>query len=186
MVARAQSVAETRQRVIDAALELFGQRHYDLVSLADVAEQSGIGLATVLRQFESKEQLFAAASEHARSSVDTSSDATSGDDLVGAVRTIASNYERFGDAAIRLIEQEERLPAARKLIAHGRKVHGEQVDRLFADTLGRLRGRERKLRRAQLLAATDLQFWRLLRHQAGLDRRDAEAALLQAVTALCR
>jgi AcrR family transcriptional regulator len=191
MVARAQSVAETRQRVLEAALELFGQRPYDLVALGDVAERSGIGLATILRQFESKEQLFAAAIDNGRTEFDTSMDATSMDtasanDPVAVVRTLAANYERFGDAIVRLIAQEERLPAARAAIAHGRKVHAELVDRLFADTLARLRARERKLRRAQLLAATDLQFWRLLRHQAGLDRRDAEAALAQVLTALCR
>jgi AcrR family transcriptional regulator len=185
MGARAEAVAQTRQRVLQAALELFGERPYDLVALADVAERSGIGLATIVRQFESKEQLFAAAIENGRTEVDTSFDATP-NDPVAAVRAIAANYERFGDAVVRLVAQEERLPAARAAIAHGRKVHAELVERLFGDTLARLRGRERKLRRAQLLAATDLQFWRSLRHQAGLDRRDAEAALTQVVTALCR
>ena len=186
MVARAQSVAETRQRVLEAALELFGQRPYDLVALGDVAERSGIGLATILRQFESKEQLFAAAIDNGRAEFDTSMDAASANDPAAVVRTLAANYERFGDAIVRLIAQEERLPAVGAVIADGRKLHAELVESLFAATLARLRGRERKLRRAQLLAATDLQFWRLLRHQAGLDRRDAEAALVQVLTALCR
>jgi AcrR family transcriptional regulator len=186
MVARAQSVAETRQRVLDAALELFGRRPYDLVALGDVAERSGIGLATVMRQFESKEQLFAAALQHGAAQFDTSMDATSANDPVALVRTLAANYERFGDVVARLIALEERLPAAQAILEHGRKVHAELVDRLFVDALARVRARERRLRRAQLVAATDLQFWRLLRHHAGLDRRDAEAALVQVLTALCR
>src|SRR4030095_7937404 len=61
MVARAQGIEQTRRQIIEAATKLFGQRPFDLVSLADVARASDLALATVVRQFETKDQLFAAA-----------------------------------------------------------------------------------------------------------------------------
>ena len=48
MVARAEAVEQTRARIIEAAIDLFGNRPYDLVSLADVARASDLGLATVV------------------------------------------------------------------------------------------------------------------------------------------
>ena len=47
-------VEETRERIIDAACELFGQSGFYQVSLDDVAKRAGVARATVYYQFESK------------------------------------------------------------------------------------------------------------------------------------
>jgi AcrR family transcriptional regulator len=49
-----------RTRVLRSAMELFGERGYEDVSIDDVAAQAGVGKGSVYRQFGSKEQLYAA------------------------------------------------------------------------------------------------------------------------------
>jgi AcrR family transcriptional regulator len=186
MVARAEAVEQTRQRIIEAAIELFGKRAYDLVSLADVARASELGLATVVRQFTNKEQLFAACVAVASKILDTGLESTPENQPVAAVQAAVQGYERFGDAIVRLNAQEDRVPAARAVLVHGASVHIAWIERVFAETLSGRRGRARKVRIAQLKAATDVQFWKLLRRDLGLNRSETEAAMVEIVEALCR
>src|SRR5688572_11103984 len=115
MAARAEAVEKTRRRIIEAAMKLFGERPFDLVSLADVARTSGIGLATVVRQFETKEQLFAAAAASGSQIMEAEVQRTPVNDPAAAVRSALENYERFGDVIVRLLAQEERVPAIREV-----------------------------------------------------------------------
>jgi AcrR family transcriptional regulator len=186
MGARAKAVAETRRRILEGATELFGSRPFDLVSFADIAKQSGIGVATVVRQFETKEQLFAAAVAAASQVLDAQTASTPVDDPAAAIKSAVEGYERFGDVIVRLLEQEQRVPMIREVIAHGKKEHHAWAARVFSGVLGGLRGRSRQVRFAQLMAATDVQFWKLLRRELRLTRRQTEQAMLEMVEALCR
>jgi AcrR family transcriptional regulator len=49
---------DTRQRVLDAAIDSFGARGYEATSLDDLAKQLGIRKQTILYYFPSKEQLL--------------------------------------------------------------------------------------------------------------------------------
>src|SRR6478672_13523501 len=48
-----------RQRLIDAAAELFGERGLD-VGVAEIAQRAGVGRGTLFRNFPTKEDLIAA------------------------------------------------------------------------------------------------------------------------------
>lgn len=52
----------TKERVLNAALELFGSRGYDAVSMNDIAEAVGIRAPSLYKHFPSKEALFASVS----------------------------------------------------------------------------------------------------------------------------
>ncbi|MDQ3737685.1 MAG: TetR/AcrR family transcriptional regulator [Actinomycetota bacterium] len=54
-------VASTRQRILEAALDLFGSRGVDGVSLDDIAAVVGVRKQTVLYWFASKDELVVAA-----------------------------------------------------------------------------------------------------------------------------
>ena len=54
------SGSDTRQRILDAALEAFGTRGYEAVSLDDLALQLGVRKQTILYHFGSKAELFGA------------------------------------------------------------------------------------------------------------------------------
>jgi AcrR family transcriptional regulator len=186
MVARAQATEQTRRQIIEAAMTLFGQRPFDLVSLADVARASGLGLATVVRQFETKQHLFAAAVADARRVLEAQVDAMPENDPAAAVRQGIDGYERFGDAIVRILAQEDRLPMVRKVIEHGRNEHTRWVNLAFSGVLTRPHTRRRKVRLAQLMAATDVLFWKVLRRDLGLSRRETEQAVTEIVEGLCR
>ena len=121
MVARAQGIEQTRRQIIEAATKLFGERPFDLVSLADVARASDLALATVVRQFETKEQLFAAAVADASQVLEAQVDRMPENDPAAAVRQGLDGYERFGDAIVRLLAQEDRLPVVREVTEQGRR-----------------------------------------------------------------
>ncbi len=51
---------DTRTRILGKAIEAFGDRGYDAVSLDDLAEQLGVRKQTILYHFGSKKELFEA------------------------------------------------------------------------------------------------------------------------------
>ncbi|MEP4650237.1 MAG: TetR/AcrR family transcriptional regulator, partial [Ilumatobacter sp.] len=51
------SVAPTRDRIIDASVDLFGARGVDAVSLDEIARDVGVRKQTVLYWFDSKDVL---------------------------------------------------------------------------------------------------------------------------------
>jgi AcrR family transcriptional regulator len=186
MVARAQAIEQTRRQIIEAATTLFGQRPFDLVSLADVARASDLALATVVRQFETKEQLFAAAVADASQVLQAQIESMPESDPAAWVRQGLDGYERFGDAIVRLLAQEDRLPMIREVTENGRREHTKWFNRAFSGVLMRLDARRRKVRLAQLMAATDVLFWKVLRRDLGLSRRETEQAITEIVEGLCR
>src|SRR3954469_23289279 len=63
MRVRAEQVAATRERILATAMQLFGTRLYDEVSLDDVAAGAETTVQTVIRHFGSKDSLFAAVAD---------------------------------------------------------------------------------------------------------------------------
>jgi len=186
MVARAQSTEQTRHQIIEAATALFSQRPFDLVSLADVARASHLALATVVRQFETKEQLFIAAVAAASQVMEAQIDGMPENDPASSVRRGIEGYERFGDAIIRLLAQEDRLPVISEVVERGRREHARWINRACSGVLAPLDARQRKVRFAQLMAATDVLVWKVLRRDLGLSRRETEQAIIEIVEGLCK
>ncbi|HWG27241.1 helix-turn-helix domain-containing protein, partial [Actinospica sp.] len=61
MRARAESTAETRQRILDAVNQLSYEQLSVQIALTDVAERARVSVQTVLRHFGTKDALFEAA-----------------------------------------------------------------------------------------------------------------------------
>lgn len=55
---------ETRQRIIDAALQLFGEHGFDGASTRDIAAAAGVNAPALQYYFESKEGLYRACAEY--------------------------------------------------------------------------------------------------------------------------
>ena len=79
MTARARAVEETRGRILDAVLLLHEQRLSADISLADVADEAGVSVQTVLRHFGSREGLIDAAIERATADVEAERRSDPGD-----------------------------------------------------------------------------------------------------------
>jgi AcrR family transcriptional regulator len=186
MAARAEATAGTRSSIAGAWLALSHELDFDEITLDVVAARAGVTVQTVIRHFGSKEQLFiAVAREVAAQEEARRADSPIGD-VARAVQAVVGHYERIGDVVVRLLGQENRFPAIREMTVEGRRIHYEWVERAFTPFLADCKGAERRRRRAQLIALTDVYMWKLLRRDLGLGRRQTQAAMAEMVNALLK
>src|SRR5690349_23707753 len=168
MRARAEAAAATGERIVRAAGELFMDKPYDDVSLDEIAARAGVSTQTLIRRYGSKEALFSRSLEwggeqalQARSGVPVG-------DVRAAVDYLVDHYEEDGETVLRWLAQEERFETTRRITAQGRRVHREWVARTFAHMLDGRRGKARERRLCELVAVTDVLFWKLLRRDMKL------------------
>jgi AcrR family transcriptional regulator len=186
MVARAEATAATRAAIVDAFLALLRERDYDAITLDLVARGAEVTVQTVIRHFGSKEELFTSvAQEVAAKEVEHRKQVSAGD-VDGALRVLLARYERLGDLVLRLLSQEDRLPAIREVTDAGRRVHHDWVEQVFEPFLTTTRGAARRTQHAQLVVLTDLFTWRLLRRDLGLGPRQTHVAIAQMIDALLK
>ena len=184
MRARAEAAAETGRRILEATIELHSERFFDQVSLEDIAERAGVTVRTVIRRFGSKERLIEAAAEEGERRVTHQRYQAPIGDIEGAINNLMDHYEEWGDTALRLLAQEERVPAFRSLTDAGRAFHYEWVERTFAPLLAEHTGEKRRRLLAKLIAVCDVYFWKLLRRDLGLSREQTELAIRETILAL--
>jgi AcrR family transcriptional regulator len=177
MVARAEAAAGTHRRIIDGALSLYTERDFDEVSLDDVADRAGVTVRTVLRRFGTKETLLDAVAEAGDEAIEDRRRNVPPGDAAAAIRRAVADYERYGDAIMRLLSQEHRAPAFQRIADRGRRLHHDWVERTFAPQLSRLPRPRRRRLLAALIAITDVYTWKLLRRDLRLGRAATVEAL---------
>ena len=184
MSARAAAVAATRERIVEAAAEGFRANWYDDVTMRGVASAAGIALQTVVNHFGTKEALFAAASARTAAEIERERWGVVPGDSDGAIATLVADYERNGEMILRTLAVEERVPVVGPVLALGRQGHQDWVEHVFGAALEGLAGQERRRRLAQLVVATDVYTWKLLRRDKGLSRSQTITAMRELVAAL--
>lgn len=184
MVARADAAARTHQRIIDAAFELYSEHDFEQVSLEDVAARADVTVRTVLRRFGGKEALLEAVAQAGDQAVEDRRRDVPAGDAAAAVRCVVGDYERYGDPIMRLLSQEERVPAFRQIADRGRRLHYDWVERTFAPQLSRRERPARRRLRAELIAITDVYTWKLLRRDLRLGRKATAEVLDEMVAAV--
>ena len=184
MVARAEAAAATRERLLASAWRHFSERSYEQVRLADIAADAGVTVQTLHLRFGTKDELFVAAWVWAIGPEGARRDTAPVGDIRAAVRLLYDSYELTGDAVLRMLAAEERIPAVHAMAEFGRGWHREWVRRTFAPLLAGLRGAARERRLIALIAASDLLVWKLLRREMGLDRAAAERIVIEMITAM--
>jgi AcrR family transcriptional regulator len=183
---RALSTEVTRQRIIDAATELALERWYDEISLREIAAVAGVALQTVVNHFGTKEGIFAAALEQPIPAELMTRLAAKPDDIAGAIDMLVHDYELAGDAILRWLALEGRIPALRATLDRGRKEQRAWVRRTFPFALVGLRDSARRRRLDLLVCATDVFTWKLLRRDRGYGQAETARAIRELVEALHR
>ena len=174
MELRAAAAEATRERILGAAAEAFLEHWYDDVTIASVARRAGVSGQTVVNHFGSKEQLAAAAHQRLSDEIVSRRYTPEPGDVPALVKAVADDYETTGDAVIRLLALEGKVPSLQPLLANGREGHREWVATMFqAPELV-----------PELVVATDVYTWKLLRRDQGLSRDETVAAMLRIVQAL--
>ncbi len=179
MLARAAATAATAERILDAAIEVFWELPTDHISLDEIAHRAGVTVQTVIRRFGGRDGVVAAAAEREFEKVRRQRAQATVGDVIGAVHVLADHYEEYGDRVIKMLAEEERVPGLRQIADGGRALHRQWCTQVLAPALAGLNERDRKRRLAQLVAVCDVYTWKLLRRDAGLNRRQTELALVE-------
>ena len=174
MELRAAAAEATRERILATAADAFLEHWYDDVTIASVAKRAGVSGQTVINHFGGKEPLAAAAYDRLGEQVVARRYAPEAGDIPALVAALLEDYETTGDSIVRLLALEEKVPSLQPLLAHGRASHREWVETMFgAPDLT-----------PELVVATDVYTWKLLRRDQGLSRKDTLASILKIVEAL--
>lgn len=181
--ARAQTVRETRERIMEAVLAMATEKPLSALVLPEVAARSGVSVQTVLRQFGTREGLLDAAGELASERVRAERRVAPGD-VPAAITNLFDHYESRGDGVLLLLAQESWEPRAADIADQGRHIHREWVEQVFEPLLAAATEPSRKETIDLLVVACDVYTWKLLRRDQKLDRKNAEARVIRLVSAI--
>jgi AcrR family transcriptional regulator len=176
MQARAAGVEATRTALLQAALELHRERWADEITLDELASRADTTVQTLLRHFGTRDGLLAATAQWASDRVDSERAEITPGDAAAAARAVCTEYEAYADDILRLLYQEERVDFLRPFVERGRVFHRDWVARSLPAADPR--------RHAQLVAATDVYTWKLLRRDSGLSAAQTELAICELVQAI--
>ena len=181
MSARAAAAAATRERLLAAAWKHFGTRAYEDVRLRQIAADAGVTEQTLLARFHSKDELLTDAYRWWGMSEAERRDAAPVGRPPDAVANVFDHYEAHGTAILRMLSQEDRIPAIRKLMNRGRAYHRDWANRVFEPLLADLPRASRERRLTALVVATDVLVWKLLRLDMRLSRPQATKIVLEMI-----
>jgi AcrR family transcriptional regulator len=184
MSARADAAAATRERLLDAAWRHFASRPYEEVRLRDIAEAAGVTAQTLHSHFGSKDQLLIAAFWWWGEREIERRDGAPVGKVREAIAILFDHYEAHGAAVLRMLAQEERHSAIRKLTDAGRLYHRAWVEKTFGPLLSGFGAAARKRRLVAMTVATDLLVWKVLCADMRLDREQAERVVVEMVESL--
>ncbi len=180
MRARQEAVDRTRVRILEAMAELWLTRHYDEVTLADVADLAGVSRQTVYRQFGTKDELLMATAEWKGPQGEAESLVEPGDVNV-AITKLMEMYETMGDANVRALELEGRVDAMDHMLKRGRSAHRAWIEQVFDPWLPAHGVPDREALVMAFYAATDVMQWKLLRRDFDLTATLAEQIIRRLV-----
>lgn len=175
--ARALAAEETASRILDAFEKRLREAWYDEITLEQVARDAEVTAQTVIRRFGGKEGLLEATWARYADEIDKRRLAVPGD-AVGAVRVVVEDYEAMGDLVARSLAQEDRFPAIKRMNDIGRRHHRDWIEAAFSPWLVNLPSSERKMKIDQLVVATDLYTWKLVRRDMGRSAAHVRATML--------
>jgi AcrR family transcriptional regulator len=174
MQLRGAAAEATRERILEAAYDLFLNHWYDDVTIARIAKRAGVSGQTVLNHFGGKEDLLAAVHERFAGEVTGRRYSATPGDVRSIVDALMEDYEITGDSVVRYLALEHRAPSVAPLLAAGRRGHRQWVQTMF-DAPEVL---------PELMVATDVYSWKLLRRDQGLSRKKTAAAITRMLEAI--
>jgi len=182
---RADDIAETRQRIVEAAVRLHGTIGPAATTISGLAEEAGVTRLTVYRHFPDDGALFAACSQH-WASAQVLPDPRAWARLVDPeerLRTGLSDLYRFyrdGEPMLTNVRRD------RAVIPMELRQRTAATDARYRDTLLRsfaVRGTRRRQVRAVVGHAVSFWTWRSLCLEHGLNNREATEAMTELVMA---
>ena len=168
-------------KILDACVDLHGERPVSEIGLDDIAARAGVSVQTVLRHFGSRAGLEEASFSRARQAVVAERRVPTGD-VTAAVHAIVAHYERRGDMALLMLAQESHQELMARITEQGKALHRAWVEEVFGPFLDAAQDVEALT--DLLVVATDVYTWKLLRRDRGLGRDRTEERMRHLVDAI--
>jgi AcrR family transcriptional regulator len=163
---RAAAAEATGERILAAFRERLERGWFEEIRLEDVARDAGVTVQTVIRRFGGKEGLLDVAAQRFGEAVDLRRDVAPGA-VLAAVASVIRDYEASGDLVMRMLAQEDRYPAIRRITDIGRASHRRWTAGVFAPWLEEAAPERREAMLDALVVALDIYQWKLVRRDMG-------------------
>jgi AcrR family transcriptional regulator len=179
---RAEQAAATRDRIVDATVELLQHQDVSAFGMQDVADRAGVAVRTVYRVFPTKDDLIAGVLEAIKQRFEASA---------GSPPTTAEELQASVGRAVHAVFELEPLYRALFATASGRELHSQtsgtrfaMVEAAFAEDLAGLDAARVLEFAAVVHLVTSSRGVLFLKDYAGLDADGATAAVSWALAAL--
>ena len=186
---RAERQAQTRQRIVEAAVALHLERGPAQTSINAVAERAGVNRVTVYRHFPDTRTLLEACSAHARTLFPPP-------DLNGwrriedprrrtevALRQLYDHFRRTEAGWSNVLRDAELAPLVKEMAEERRLAYLSEARDVLLDAWPKRRAR-RPLLRAVLGLAVDFRTWQTMCRREELDDRTAVALMVRLASAV--
>ena len=184
MVRRQQQSEATAARILDAAWARFSTLPYVSVRLSDIAADAGVSVQTLHIRFGTKEDLFTTTFRRWMAQQGQRRVAARVGDIDDIVRLLYDNYDDQAEVGLRMLAQEDRIPAIRADADAGRRWQRRWVAEVFQPFLAAARPGDRADLHDALIVACDILTWKLLRLEMGHPTNDARRIVQGMITAL--
>lgn len=185
MTRRRDRIDTTRERIVQAALDLHGAVGPAYTTISAVAERAGVERHTVYRHFPDLVTLFQACTEHGMRtsslpSPDDWQDTTDPIDRLRAALTAMYDYWRRNERLIGNILRD--MPVSPELVS-GSQAYQDHLSLIWGSVLASWPDNDPASMSSRALAATALEFgtWQALTQRYGLTDQAAVAAMASAV-----
>jgi len=153
---RAESVEDTRRRIVEATSRLHLERGPAATSIAEIARRAGVQRRTVYNHFPDDSALFAACSAH-WGRQHPPPDPAGWTDLRHGLRELYAWYRETEQMTANVLRDAQVLPSLQRIIEPGLGAYLEAVRTALAEGLGQGRPVDAALR-----LVTDFHSWRSL------------------------
>lgn len=177
MTARAEAAEQTERNILAAAVTLWREHSIDHITLPMIAERAGVTVQTVIRRFGSQEGVIAACIERDASGIQAKRELAPPGDVEAALDDLLAHYERDGEAVLRNLAVEQRIPIARVVAEEGRRVHRAACARVFSPYLPGSEDGKYETCLDAFVAATDIYLWKLVRRDWGRSAGDTRRVI---------
>jgi AcrR family transcriptional regulator len=186
MAKRAEQVAQTRERIVEATVHLHEALGPAATTIAAIAEEADVTRLTVYRHFPDEDSLFAACTQHwlSQQALPDPEAWMRIADPVERLQVGLTDIYRYYHHAEGMLTMVHRDKDA---LPHRNRRMLEEQGRLYRDTLLKAfaaRGVRRRKLRALIGHTVSFETWRSLCVEHGLSNREAVAAMASLITTI--
>ena len=158
---RASSRQQRRARIEDTALELFGTRGFDRVTVSEICAEAGVAPATFYRHFGSKEQVVFAYEDDFRAALARAVEAGGPVPEKARLAVVVEQFAAFLDSEQDVLALRDRIVVGHPRLLQRTLMLQRELEGILATGLARLRGESTPDARALLEAGVGFLVLRL-------------------------